>query len=693
MGFFTFLQVKDNVFKNTTISMVLDVPADPNYPPQKAITLPISDPARIAIQSQGGFYFSQNGPAEWINQIAIIGHNLSKYATIHLYGGDLPRPDGTQFAVGIPWREGVIHYRLDPPRLYRFWSIQFFDDNNYDNFLQIGYIMAGLTTTFEFGFTMQWEYAEDFLNTRGLSQWGRRFAYKGYRMARARVNFENLKYLRSTGPKLDPVDQAAQLRALVRDLRGDATPFFWKPDRDSEEAFFGYATLNISENRAARASTTFEFVEDNPGKYIPNVQPLIWKAGDDITKLGGTFTRDGWALYTRYDNYEVGAAPNTPRTEHYATEGAKTLLLERSTDNNLTWSEDLTQAVWTKAYVNLTYPTLFAPTGAGNATKVTEISGGPYHVVWRECPWITVGHNIVFSFYAAAAERNWIGIYTVDKANTPRRSWVNLLTGTVGTKDAGHTIRLQPSLYGWYRVICLFNAGSGSHPTPGVQVELCNGDGGTFYSGDGVSGAYFWGFQCETGDGSGVLLDASSYIGTTTAVVTRANDNLSFPIPNEFLWNATIYLKFIERRWASQFYQRVMQISDEAGTLPHMWIDQEPGGYYRVVYYSQFGILGGGGGVPIASQPNDLVEIRVTMQQGGQTTIYVMINSVQERAMTGYYTAGAGASPWNNKRIWLSCVPPHPSPQVFSSSAAWMAVKIVRGLHSMEEMRRLEVHL
>ncbi|NUO62436.1 MAG: hypothetical protein HOQ34_02570 [Gemmatimonadaceae bacterium] len=217
-------------------------------------------------------------------------------------------------------------------------------------------------------------------------------------------------------------------------------------------------------------------------------------------------------------------------------------LLERAATNALTFSEQIDNVAYTKSECTITANAATAPDGAATGDKVVEsATATTHHYVQRATlPALTSNATQAWSFFAKAAERSWLRVQTFDKAGLFRISWVNLSTGAVGTNDAGHTITLTAMPNGWYRIIVLYNAGTGA-TAPSLTISLATGDGVTTYTGDGVSGAYLWGWQFEVDVSS-----ASSYIATGAATASRAADALSFPFtlaPQEM----TFYLRFVER--------------------------------------------------------------------------------------------------------------------------------------------------
>ena len=687
MSCFVYLKASDNVFNNATIAG-LQLIEDPDYPWTKALTLPVSDAARVMRLWDDGYAISQTGDIRPVNFIAVCGHNISPAGTMRIMAGTTSPVSWANIVGYIPWREHTAFMLFDPPIMTRHWGVQFNDASNTWGYLRVGYIMAGMLRSLPFGQepVREWEYIEDFENTRQVTGWGRRFVKKGYRLMRARFDFREL----IGGPDWE----ASTLRDFLKSLDGDVEPLFLIPNKEKHEGWFGYVVSNISEDRKMRTDTSFEFQEDSPGKLVESPQPFIFNAGDDITAMGGVFSRaDVTSCYQINEQGTLGRRDNNVRNRHFARPTDRTVLIERAATNVLTWAEDLSQAAWIKQYITL-QTGQFAPNNTQIATKVIEDVGGPHHLVAQYVP-MTAGDTVVFSFYAKPGGRNWVGIFTVDRAGAGHRSYVYLPNGTVGTKDAAHTILIHAMGDGWSRVSCITNAGPGASATY-VQVELANADGGTFYSGDGVSGIYFWGFQVENSPvvtNPAANRDASSLMTSFGVAVGRPADQLRFPFPGGFHGIFTVYVSFIERSPDIHYRSGILYIgrlSASPGSfygVPCIWIDKLPNMLYRGVYIPS-GTVGSGEPVHTAfPQPaiNDLVELRLTMNEGGQVVLYQTINAGTEigtpsGAVVGltswapdtWVIFGGGHAPWDIETI---------------GSVAIKSVKIVRGGRSLAEMR------
>lgn len=200
-----------------------------------------------------------------------------------------------------------------------------------------------------------------------------------------------------------------------------------------------------------------------------------------------------------------------------ATTAAKPVLSARK--NLLTYSEDFTNAVWTKeglAVAANTADTL-DPFGGNTADKLTEDGATSEHRLYQ-APTGGIGISL-WSIYAKAGSRSWLSIR--GNGGIPVANF-NLSAGTVGTVGAGGTASILSVGNGWYRCSVLPNTSGGAEY---FTVNMGDADTGTgvgySYAGNGVGTLYVWGAQLENGAAS-----VTSYQRVTTAT---DYDTVGFP--------------------------------------------------------------------------------------------------------------------------------------------------------------------
>ena len=177
-------------------------------------------------------------------------------------------------------------------------------------------------------------------------------------------------------------------------------------------------------------------------------------------------------------------------------------LIENVPWNFFTYSEDLSNAAWTKLNSTITTNATTAPNGTTTADKVVEdTSVNVLHRCGQGSISVINGQQYTFSFYAKAAERFIFELQRINTSGTVFNSisetLVNLSTATISEGSNVDASSITSVGNGWYRITITLTAiatGSG-----GLNIGLCDENGNYFYTGNGVSGAYIWGGQVNQG--------------------------------------------------------------------------------------------------------------------------------------------------------------------------------------------------
>lgn len=202
-----------------------------------------------------------------------------------------------------------------------------------------------------------------------------------------------------------------------------------------------------------------------------------------------------------------------------------------STENLLLYSEDFSNAYWTKSNVSVTANAITSPTGSSNASKLVESASTAVHELIRNSdPALSVATDtyITFSIFVKAAERQYC--YIRSSGNSKRIAVVvDLSNGTFnvtnwsGTLNSSATVTAYPN--GWYRITATSQSNyaiapgwAGNFvvsPLDSYQIAGNVGGAGYSYAGDGTSGIYIWGAHYELGPG------ISNYYATAGTAKTR----------------------------------------------------------------------------------------------------------------------------------------------------------------------------
>jgi hypothetical protein len=252
-----------------------------------------------------------------------------------------------------------------------------------------------------------------------------------------------------------------------------------------------------------------------------------------------TFTRAG-ATATVVDSAGLiqPVAADTARFDYDpVTLACRGLLIEESRQNVILYSEDLTQTQWIKFGATISADAEVAPSGATVADKLVENTANSVHQLQQNATF-TSGVTYTYSFYAKKAGRDIIRMHE-NILQGFEYAQFNLDTGvaTILGPAVGWTLNavsMRDAGNGWYR--CIVTATPGSTVTNNAfitRLRLYNGTS-TTYTGDGVSGIFFYGGQLEAG------AFPTSYIPTTTTALTRNADVATMTGTNfSDFWQAT----------------------------------------------------------------------------------------------------------------------------------------------------------
>jgi hypothetical protein len=194
-----------------------------------------------------------------------------------------------------------------------------------------------------------------------------------------------------------------------------------------------------------------------------------------------------------------------------------------STQNLLTWSEQLDNIAWAKAFATITANTTVAPDGTTTADSIFEFTSTTYHGA-LQVPILAVNQTYCISAYVKKNTRKYAAIglnFSVDAGAVVQ---VDLDAGTIafsGAQGTGYSVvssAIASVGNGWYRVSAVMTNGTSAGvftiASGGSTLWTSNTFQGNAFAGSVTEGIYAWGMQVEQGAA------LTAYTPTTTLPVT-----------------------------------------------------------------------------------------------------------------------------------------------------------------------------
>jgi len=232
-----------------------------------------------------------------------------------------------------------------------------------------------------------------------------------------------------------------------------------------------------------------------------------------------TATRAGTATFTDVNGNIASASPNNVRVDYSL--GYPAILVEPSSENLVTYSEDFSKSSYEKTRVAITTDDAISPDGNTSADKLSATATTGTHFLKIDRT-VTNGAAHTFSVFVKKGEYDWVNVMLQGTGwtNSTKSINFNASTGEFGTVTSGVTHTSESLANGWYRLSITNTTAS---TTVAMRLYAMPADNTLSYQGDGTSGVYLWGAQLEE---SSV---ATSYIPTSggdAAARTRGFEDL-----------------------------------------------------------------------------------------------------------------------------------------------------------------------
>lgn len=253
----------------------------------------------------------------------------------------------------------------------------------------------------------------------------------------------------------------------------------------------------------------------------PNQRPslVLDFAGSKTLDPRLAFTRATAGTYADANGLIRTAAAGEPRFDHDPITGDSLgLLIEYQFTNLVTYSEDFSNAAWSKDNITVSANQAVAPDGTTTADLIYPSSSGFARTIFQNFNNADATYTV--SCFVKAAGLNWVFIYN---AQGNSKAWFNLSTGAKGSADAHITdygIVAYPN--GWYRCWVRTDNTTARY----IFIGPADGDNSTQSTTSGTNGIYVWGAQFEgVASGTPSLRKSrlTSYIPSTGSSSTTRN--------------------------------------------------------------------------------------------------------------------------------------------------------------------------
>ncbi len=234
-------------------------------------------------------------------------------------------------------------------------------------------------------------------------------------------------------------------------------------------------------------------------------------------------TRGSTATRVNKDGLIETVAADTPRLDYPLTNGVvgdcPHLLLEPQRENLQVYSEEFSNAAWSKSGSLVTADQIISPDGNLTADKLNDNDSGTGVVqIFDNIFSLTSSGTYTFSVFAKKGTINYVALRT-ENFTTPSNStsYFDLDSGALGTIDSQHTAKITNYGNGWYRCSITFTLSTDVAGTLVIRANEADNTPNVVMNGN--KNIYLWGAMMEESS------FASSYIHTpTNATVTRSAD-------------------------------------------------------------------------------------------------------------------------------------------------------------------------
>jgi hypothetical protein len=307
----------------------------------------------------------------------------------------------------------------------------------------------------------------------------------------------------------------------------------------------------------AGSSTTIAWYKDGVLQATSTATPvttgvitLIFTANSDNTilrlGLGSAGTNVTGSVTLRYPQFQQGQVPlrsyyentstsvarfNSARFDYNPTTLApRGLLIEGSASTLNQYSEDFSNAYWSKPNASVSSISVTGPDNvAGTTRRIVEDNTTNQHGLRRQLS-ITSGTTYTMSVFVKPGSYDSFGFEMYASASNNAKAEVTSISGNTQTVTSASGVnatlaRTPMTASGWYRYALTFTSTATQSGDFNILIKQTNS-----YAGNGTNYMDVYGFMLETGSG------ASSYIPTGASTGNRAKDVCNITGSNFSSW-------------------------------------------------------------------------------------------------------------------------------------------------------------
>jgi len=182
-------------------------------------------------------------------------------------------------------------------------------------------------------------------------------------------------------------------------------------------------------------------------------------------------------------------------------------LIEKGRENLFTYSNDFSNAAWTKSSATITADALTSPQGATNASYLTDDTANNFHGLYAIK---NISSVVTCSIFVKYDNKQFVSFLTNNNGSSDRYAYFDLVNKTTHNISSGITASIEDVGSGWLRLSVISVSSASAY----YWWNIAASNSTTAYVGDGTGRIGIFGGQLEVG------LVATEYIETTTTTGT-----------------------------------------------------------------------------------------------------------------------------------------------------------------------------